>query len=227
MSKIKRKQISALFAQGVWAGNATIPAAGSVDVSSFFAGKTGGGSASVVGILTSDPYNRIDMRLASTKSTVLTSDTEVQVFGKLTYATGVWTLTFYTVVAGVDTPYEFQAADPNVGLDIGFRYCEVVEFKDLNPLAAVNYGESFTSVHISGTAGNSAVETLTVTADGQTAFVLAHAPAPADAAKAVLTVNGIRYQYTTDFTITGADLVWNNNSCTLETSDSVMAEYTY
>lgn len=227
MSKIKRKQIAALFAQGVWIGNATIPAAGSVDVSSFFAGKTDGGSASVVGVLTTDPYNRIDMRLASTKATVLTSDTETQVFGKLTYATGVWTLSFYTVVGGVDTPYTFQAGDPNVGAAFGLRYCEVVEFKDLNPLAAVNYGESFSSVHISAATGNVAVETLTVTADGQTAFTLGHSVAPADVSKVVFLVNGIRYQYTTDFTVSGTDLTWNNNSCTLETSDSVMVEYPY
>jgi hypothetical protein len=230
MAKIKRKQIHALFAQGIWSGSTiAIPSANSVDVSAYFIGKSSGGTALTTGILTQDPYNRIDMRLVATRS-ALTDDVSKQVYGRLSELAGAWTIKFYVVEGGADVPFDFTG-HAAVGAAVQFRYCEVVEFKDLDPLAAVNYGESVDEINIqsSGTprSGTRMVVELAVTVDGQTVFVLPHVPS--DVTTVVFAVNGLRYTYGADkdYTVAGDTLTWLDQSCTLEVSDSVTAEYTY
>jgi hypothetical protein len=80
----------------------------SVDVSSAFSGKTPGGTAIAAGVITTAPFNRV-MLVDGSNGTFL-EDTEGQtVYGRLTEAAGVWTLSFYTNEAGVETAHNLAS----------------------------------------------------------------------------------------------------------------------
>lgn len=79
-------------------------AATSTDVSAAFSGKTSGGGVSTVGVLTDVSNNRIVIVNATTETAI--EDAEGQrVYGRLTYSTGVWTLSYYTNEAGAETAF--------------------------------------------------------------------------------------------------------------------------
>lgn len=98
----------------------------SSDVSSSFSGKTPGGSAFVEGVVTAAPENKVIVRQASG----VDEDTEFHdafgnhVYARLTEAVGVWTLSYYSSIAGVETPYSFAVAS-----DVRYYYQEI-----FNPL---------------------------------------------------------------------------------------------
>jgi hypothetical protein len=78
------------------------------DVSSEFSTKSAAGGASTPGVLTAGAYNRVVLTDLDTQTAF--EDAEGQrVFGRLTFASGVWTLSFYTNEAGVETPYSFAS----------------------------------------------------------------------------------------------------------------------
>jgi len=94
----------------------TTTAGTSTDVSIYFSGKTPGGNVSTAGVVTTGGLNRIVLVDSSTETAI--EDTEGQrVYGRLTWAASVWTLSFFTNEAGVETAYSIGVA----GLRIYFR----------------------------------------------------------------------------------------------------------
>ncbi len=77
---------------------------GSKDVSTPMSGKTASAGSSAVGVVVTDPYNKIVIRTTTSYDPVEDSGGN-QVYGRLTESSGTWTLTFYTDIAGVETSY--------------------------------------------------------------------------------------------------------------------------
>ena len=92
---------------------------GSIDVSTQFTGKVAGGNSNTAGVLIDAPDNKIHLTDLDTSTNF--EDAEGQkVYGRLTESAGVWTLTFYTNEAGVETGYSFAGS-----VDIMAFYREV------------------------------------------------------------------------------------------------------
>lgn len=77
-------------------------------VTTEFTGLTAGGGASTLGVITSAPNNRCEIRTASTGLEV--NDTQGQkVYARITESVGVWTLSFYTNEAGSETAHTLSS----------------------------------------------------------------------------------------------------------------------
>lgn len=82
----------------------------SVDISTQMAGKVSGGTSTGVGVITTAPLNRVDLITNSTQISIQDSGGQ-RVYGRITYSTGVWTLSFFTNEAGVETAHSLTSAD--------------------------------------------------------------------------------------------------------------------
>lgn len=116
------KQISAANLSNInnfWADRQTFqvtPGAGvDDDVSTQMTGKTPGGGATTVGVVTTAPYNKCEIRDSSTL-TYLESGTGERVYARLTESSSVWTLSYYTNISGVETAYNL----PSTNIDVFF-----------------------------------------------------------------------------------------------------------
>lgn len=92
--------------------NYTSTASGSDDVSSLLIGKTASAGSSSLGVVVTAPYNRVILRNSSDDK--YTDALGNEVYGRLTFATSVWTVTYYSLVTGTETPYTFLATSPIV-----------------------------------------------------------------------------------------------------------------
>ena len=102
------------------------------DVSASFSGKVSGGGTSTAGVITSAPYNRVEIRDTSNGSEILDGSGN-KVYGRLTYSASVWTLTYYVFNAGVESAYSPSSVAcnlyyrevftietlPTIGADVG------------------------------------------------------------------------------------------------------------
>ncbi len=88
----------------------------SKDVTSLMTGKVSGGGSAAEGVLTDISHNRVDLIDPSTR-TYFEDAQGQKVYGRITYAASVWTVSFYTNEAGVETAYSFSSSD----VDILFR----------------------------------------------------------------------------------------------------------
>ncbi len=123
----------------VQAGAALVGASGlSTVVTTEMSGKTAGGSDTVLGVVTTAPYNKVILRQgtgANTDDAYLDTLGNV-VYGRLTEAAGVWTLTYYSLVAAVETAYSFGGAS-----DIKWYYQQIY-----NPLIDAPVYSEFASI---------------------------------------------------------------------------------
>ncbi len=235
MARIKGKQIDQLVGQAHW--NTTgiaIPSANSVTVTTAFAGKVSGGSNSAAGVYTTNPNNKIFLRESATGRALASDSADgSSVFGRLTESAGTWTLSFFTLIAGVETAYDFSAdydggAHPLAGDNFDFRWCESVQIKDSSPTAIVYAGEGIDEFDPSSPTNHQHItETVAVTSNGQTGFALSQTPK--DAADVIMTINGVEYEYGVgkDYTISGSTVTWLDNDFTLATTDEVRFSYEY
>jgi hypothetical protein len=94
----------------------------SVDVSSQLSGKTPGGGTTTEGVVTTGTYNKIVLRQASgiEQGDVFTDALGNVVYGRLTEAASVWTLSFYVLLSGVETAYTFASS-----VDVSWYYQEI------------------------------------------------------------------------------------------------------
>lgn len=90
----------------------TFSGAAGVDdtVTSSFSGKVSGGGASAVGVVTSAPNNRCEIRNSSTLKAIDDGAGNL-VYGRITESSGTWTLSYYSNVAGVETAYSFSSTN--------------------------------------------------------------------------------------------------------------------
>lgn len=73
------------------------------DVSLDFASETPGGDVAVAGVVTSPPFNRV--QLLDLSFTPIEDAGGQRIYGRLTEAAGVWTLELFTSESGVETPH--------------------------------------------------------------------------------------------------------------------------
>jgi len=81
----------------------------SKDVSLSFTGKLSGGASAQAGVITTTALNNTPL-YDSTTNTYIEDAQGQRVYGRLTYSTGVWTLSFYTNEAGTETAYSFGSS---------------------------------------------------------------------------------------------------------------------
>lgn len=207
MAKISAKQIDRPMVNPVWvpAPGMNIPAATSIAVTTQMAGKTAGGNATTMGVITDTPHNYIQLRTVADGKAIYDPNTGRSVFGRLTFASSVWTLSFFTLSGGTETPFNFTG-HPQQGVGMSFRYCEMVPFEQIDPFSAVYQGEGVDELMLNGMRKYYR-NTLTVT-NGQTSITLPKAPAPDAIDLTELNVNGQQMEYGTDYTISGSTLTW-------------------
>lgn len=92
--------------------NLTAVSGNYTDVTFAMGGKVDGGSAIATGVVTSAPYNRVVVKNNATGTAYdnyFEDSSGNIVYGRITYAASVWTLSFYVLVANVETAYTFSA----------------------------------------------------------------------------------------------------------------------
>lgn len=81
------------------------------DVTTVFSAETPGGGASAVGVPTTAPYNKLELRTYPSEDQIETAGGR-KVYGRLTEAAGTWTLTYYYKdSSGVETAYSLPTQD--------------------------------------------------------------------------------------------------------------------
>lgn len=87
----------------------------STTVTTQLSGKTPGGGIGVEGVVTSTPYNRVIIRQGSgaNEGDAFVDAFGNVVYGRVTYAATVWTLSYYVMIGATETAYTFSGF-PNV-----------------------------------------------------------------------------------------------------------------
>jgi hypothetical protein len=80
------------------------------DISSLMTGKFPGGGASASGVVTTAPLNRCEIYDEAT-GTYIEDAGGQRVYGRVTEASGVWTVTYFTNEAGVETSHSLSTAN--------------------------------------------------------------------------------------------------------------------
>jgi hypothetical protein len=152
-----------------------------------------------LGLITTGSTNRVEIN----DGTLFVSGNEV--YGRLTETGGVYTVTYFTLVAGVETAHSFGSAT-TVNLDIPYRF-DFARYPTDSPIATAYR-------IVGGTASAPAriqTEPLTVTATN-TLSELAFTPDVT--ANVTLFVNGVAYHSlgTADFTVSVKTITWNQTN---------------
>lgn len=96
----------------------------SSNVTSVFTGRTSGGSSLTKGVVTAG-QNYCELRNSSTDSLFINAQGE-KVYGRITFAASTWTLTYYTLTAGVETSYNFTSP-----VDMDIYFLQVFDVQDV------------------------------------------------------------------------------------------------
>jgi hypothetical protein len=225
---IQTKQIDFLVGQQKWnTSGATLPTNGTPkDVTSLFTGKTAGGSDLQSGVYTSSPQNKIYIKKSGDSKYIADPATGLQIYARLTEATGVWSLSFFTSPAGVESAFDFSGHD-DAGDAFDFRWCETTQAANTLPTRIVDAGETIDELLLNTTITSHRHETdaIVVATNGQTVFSSALTGIPTDGAHSELLINGIAYNNPADYTTSGQNLTWANTLFSLETTDEIYICY--
>lgn len=95
---------------------------GSTDVSTELTGKTPSTGQTELGVVTNTPYNRTILRQGSgpNQGDKFEDGSGNEVYGRVTFSAGVWTLTYFVDIGGVETPYSFGSS-----VDVDWYYQEL------------------------------------------------------------------------------------------------------
>jgi hypothetical protein len=169
-----------------------------------------------LGLITTGLTNRVEIN----DGTLAAAGNEI--YSRLTEAGGVYTLTFFTLVNGVETAHSFASAT-TIYVDVPYRF-DFWRLPTDSPIA--------TSYRIIGGASGTAqailqTEPLAVTATNTLANL---SKVPNVPANLTLSVFGVLH-YTiapADFTVNGQAITWNpaNAGFSLAVGDRVIAQYT-
>ena len=227
--KIAPKQIDMLVGQVQWSTNLVLGSSTSQSVTTFFTGKSSGGTDTTAGVVASAPNNKIWLRLAGSGHQITDEVNGVSVFGRLTETSGAWTLSYFSLVNGTETPFDFTG-HPSSGSNINFRWCEVVQAANFKPTSVVSAGEGIDQYDASSVASHQHInDVIAITTDGQTSLTLSETPK--DGADVILIINSAVYNQPESFSVTGTTVTWTATAGTggfdLETTDKVVAQYEY
>jgi hypothetical protein len=118
-SSLTNFPLMGIFNQGT---DYTTTAASSDDVSALMVGKVGSTGISNLGVVIDPPYNRVFLRQGSGpgEDDQIVDGLGNVVYGRLTKAALVWTLSYYVMLSGVETAYTFAAPE-----DVKWYYQEL------------------------------------------------------------------------------------------------------
>lgn len=116
------------------------------DITTEMSGKTAGGGASALGVITSAPYNRVYISDSSTETFIEDLGGQ-RVYGRITESAGTWTLSYYTNEAGVETAHSLTSTNIRV------HYREVFD-QDTRPTIEEDTG-AISTVDTPGGGGSS------------------------------------------------------------------------
>lgn len=102
--------LAGFFIQGV---DLTAASGLSTNVSTQLSTKTPSSTSTTLGVVVNTPYNKIILRYATGINTddAIIDGTGNQVYGRLTESAGVWTLSYYVNLSGVETAYSLPSTD--------------------------------------------------------------------------------------------------------------------
>lgn len=180
------------------------------------------GSDTQVGVITTGK-NTVSLFDASTLKSIKDASGN-EVYARLTQASNVYTLTYYSNVNGTETAFTF----PSTSINFWFSYR--FDAYRLPPDFAISYtvGNNNEAIPISGgTNQKTYYEALTITgaiSSGSTLPDLTKTPISANAIN--LKVNGLSYfSAFSHFTLSGKTITWTNSQHGIATTDQVMAIY--
>lgn len=226
-TRLKGKQIDQLVGQGNNKTGLTIPSASTLVVTSQHSGDTAGGSNTQAGVITTAPYNKVYIR-NNTTGKAFEDASQRQVYGRLTESSGVWTISFYVLITGVETAYNFNGTD-DAGETFDYTYFEVVQIGNSDPRNVVNLFENIDEINSSNPLNHShIIDPLTVTAQNVISDL---SQVPKDTNDVKLEVNTAIYLQGVHFTVSGQTITWTFTSGSggfnIETTDTVTAFYEY
>lgn len=171
-----------------------------------------------VGVLTSGS-NRVEIVLASTKERLIDASGN-EIYGRLTESGGIYTLSYYSLISGVETAYTM----PSTSIDFYFNYC--FDAYRLPADFAVRLNARIVSDDPASRTGKQLTERLTVTALN-TVSNLTKTPISGTLQLIVYGVTHTLVDSPTPFSVSGKAITWNasNAGYALETVDNVVAVY--
>jgi hypothetical protein len=106
--------------EATWQADTVVGASGfSSNINALFAAKNDGLGGTQLGVITLPPYNKV-LLFDPVTGTNFEDVDGTRVFGRVTFDTVDWVITYFTNKAGVETPYEFSSP-----VDVQFFYLEV------------------------------------------------------------------------------------------------------
>lgn len=183
-------------------------------------------TTTLMGVITTGGNNRVEIYLSSTKQKITKDGGEV--YGRITYAGGAYTLTYYYLNAGSETAYSFAGA---TNIDFEFIYKFAFDYAPYDIIVgskARNVNEEGASIGrvFTEKLNVSALNTFTDVGGGANlAFT------PDQNYNVALIVNG-KHESTQDapvpFTVSGKTITWSaaNAGYPVKTTFSVIAKYT-
>jgi len=177
------------------------------------------------GVVVANPKNRVEVVVNATQLHI-DDGSGNEVYGRITEAAGVYTLSLYSLVAGVETPF----VAPATAIDFAFPYRFTADHypTDAGIMFPVSMVENDPSQAFSSQALYT--ERLTVTAPNTVTDLT---ETPDVVANIILFVNGIAVDSlgggSAAFTVAGSTITWSavNAGYALATTDVVLAQYTY
>lgn len=176
-------------------------------------------SDSTIGVIASGTSNRIEIADSDTKDKITDGDGN-EVYGRLTHATGVYTLTYYSLVDGTETSYSFSSAT-NIDFEFNYRF----DFARLPTDFAIAIGTRNIAQDPRSSGGTPFAEALTVTAQNTLANLT---KTPISASTLELLLNGESFNSLSGaFSVSGKTITWNavTAGVTIETTDGVFVRY--
>lgn len=180
------------------------------------------GASPQMGVQTTDGLNRTPIYSAATGQRLVDAN-GYEVYGKITYASAVFTLGYFSAPGGAEAAYTMPASS-----GITFLMPYIFDFVSFPATATMAVLEKFVASDQVAFAFRETQEVLTVTA----ANVLSNLSQAHNGLTCELFVNGVTASSAApnpDFTVSGKVITWSaaNAGYALATSDVVKAKYSY
>ncbi len=178
-------------------------------------------TSTAIGVVTTGTNNRVEIYNATTKDKIKSTNGD-EVYGRITESAGVYTLTYYTLVNGVETAYTLASTS----IDFEFNY--KFDFYRFPSDAVIGITSRNVSQDVRSTA-TLYTELLTATAQNTLPNLT---KLPNVTYNVTLIVNNSTYTTlgggSADFTVTTKTIAWSaaNAGFNIETTDRIIAQYT-
>lgn len=195
---------------------------GTYVVTPSMAGSPASGSDSVSGVLTAAPQNKVNLNRSANGRALEKAD-GTRIFGRITFAATVFTLTLYVSDgAGGETPYSPVAGDALNNVSIDIIYGEVVKWENILPTQIVNGLDSLDDVATDPNSHLKQIDNYAAPTLNQTAFALSQTP---KAGSVQFYINGMAMMPGVDFTVAGSTITYVPTDFAVATTDKAWAVY--